>query len=323
LMMAFLKSLPDHLDRPAGLLSPGESSSKGYVLHYYQFNIGDYASHTSRLSVIEDITYRRLLDLYYLHERPFNGCSTDVARDIGMIEYQKEVDYILGKFFPKDGDLWVNNRADREIKTYQGKKKSASKAGKASAEARKSKASERPFNDRSTTVQPNIKHKPLNINHKPVTSVVKPKATRLSPDWTLTQEYYEAANKIKPGFTDQQIKLTADTFRDHWIAKNGKDAIKLDWLATWRNWVRNQRGQPNGQNRPASRRESVAERSNRQTAEILADIEAREAHSGPVAANGGSVRQQVGEPARPPKDGERTLQRYISVVGEKDSGSEG
>jgi len=30
-------------------------------------------------------------------------------------------------------------------------------------------------------------------------------------------------------------------FRDYWIAKAGKDGIKLDWLATWRNWIRNQK----------------------------------------------------------------------------------
>lgn len=27
-------------------------------------------------------------------------------------------------------------------------------------------------------------------------------------------------------------------FRDHWIAKPGADALKLDWSATWRNWCR-------------------------------------------------------------------------------------
>jgi hypothetical protein len=30
-----------------------------------------------------------------------------------------------------------------------------------------------------------------------------------------------------------------DRFRDYWIAKPGKDGVKLDWQATWRNWCRN------------------------------------------------------------------------------------
>jgi uncharacterized protein YdaU (DUF1376 family) len=32
-------------------------------------------------------------------------------------------------------------------------------------------------------------------------------------------------------------------FADYWNAKPGKDGVKLDWLATWRNWVRNERRQ--------------------------------------------------------------------------------
>lgn len=33
-------------------------------------------------------------------------------------------------------------------------------------------------------------------------------------------------------------------FRDYWTAKPGKDGRKLDWLATWRNWVRSERAPP-------------------------------------------------------------------------------
>lgn len=29
-----------------------------------------------------------------------------------------------------------------------------------------------------------------------------------------------------------------DKFRDYWLAKSGKDATKLDWQRTWRNWLR-------------------------------------------------------------------------------------
>ena len=53
-------------------------------MHYYQFNIGDYASHTRHLDLLEDLAYRRILDLYYLHERPLNGDATLVAKQIGM-----------------------------------------------------------------------------------------------------------------------------------------------------------------------------------------------------------------------------------------------
>lgn len=34
------------------------------------------------------------------------------------------------------------------------------------------------------------------------------------------------------------IAVEAERFRDYWHAKAGKDGRKLDWQATWRNWVR-------------------------------------------------------------------------------------
>ena len=82
-------------------------------MHYYQFNIGDYASHTSRLSLMEDLAYRRLLDLYYLTEQPFNECLTSVAREIGMPDNNDEIEYVLNKFFSLDGGFWVQSRADK------------------------------------------------------------------------------------------------------------------------------------------------------------------------------------------------------------------
>jgi len=121
---------------------------------------------------MEDLAYRRLLDLYYLSEQPFTECLTSVAREIGMPDHKEEIEYILNKFFNLDGGFWVQYRADKEIKTYQSKRKQQSKAGKASAEARKTKACEQASNERSTDVQPNIKHKPLNTKHIKDLSVI-------------------------------------------------------------------------------------------------------------------------------------------------------
>lgn len=125
-------------------------------MHYYNFNIGDYASHTRHLSELEDLAYRRLLDLYYLHEQPLNECPTTVARLINMRKHEKDVQAVLEEFFSLVTGLgWVNTRADQEIEKYHGKIESASKAGKASAQRR--------LNKRSTDVQLNKKQETGNI----------------------------------------------------------------------------------------------------------------------------------------------------------------
>jgi uncharacterized protein YdaU (DUF1376 family) len=130
-------------------------------MHYYSFNIGDYASHTRHLSPIEDLAYRRLLDLYYLHEQPLNERSTTVARLINLRDNQVEVQAILEEFFELvEGTGWINQRADDEIAKYHGKLQAASRAGKASAEKR--------LNARSTDVQPNKKQEPITIKQETV-----------------------------------------------------------------------------------------------------------------------------------------------------------
>jgi uncharacterized protein YdaU (DUF1376 family) len=135
-------------------------------MHYYQFNIGDYVSHTRHLSPIEDIAYRRLLDAYYLSERPLNSGITSIARQIGLRDYEQEVKIVLEEFFRLADDGWINTRADKEIAHFHSKIEQASKAGKASAERRS--------NARSTDVQPTNNKEPLTINHKPNKNTVAP-----------------------------------------------------------------------------------------------------------------------------------------------------
>jgi len=133
-------------------------------MHYYQFHIGDYASHTRHLSLLEDLAYRRLLDFYYLHEQPIK--QRDIARQIGMRDHEQDVLTVLNEFFLSTDAGFVSPRADKEIAHYHQKVEQASKAGKASAERR--------LNASSTDVQPTNNHKPITINHKPDISICPP-----------------------------------------------------------------------------------------------------------------------------------------------------
>ncbi|MEI6287187.1 MAG: YdaU family protein [Bacillota bacterium] len=157
-------------------------------MYYYQFNIGDYASHTQRLSLLEDLAYRRLLDEYYLHERPLNTGLTSVARQIGMREHENEVQFVLESFFHLTDDGWINVRADKEIAHFKGKIEQASKAGKASAERR--------LNGRSTGVQPTNNQQPITNNHKPLkNTVVSPSGVTdlVWQDWISLRKAKRAA----------------------------------------------------------------------------------------------------------------------------------
>jgi Uncharacterized protein conserved in bacteria len=89
-------------------------------MHRYSFHIGDYIAHTRHLGPMEDLAYRRMLDLYYLHERPLGACAEDIAECIGLPNAVDAVETVLTLFFfrgPEGGHH--NKRCDREIEEYQ------------------------------------------------------------------------------------------------------------------------------------------------------------------------------------------------------------
>lgn len=54
----------------------------------------------------------------------------------------------------------------------------------------------------------------------------------------LTTELREQAIKVRPDLSPDQIAFEFDCFLDYWRAKAGAGAVKRDWPATWRNWIR-------------------------------------------------------------------------------------
>jgi uncharacterized protein YdaU (DUF1376 family) len=86
-------------------------------MHFYQFHIGDYKSHTHHLSLTEDLAFRRLLDHYYLHEVPIK--QRDIARQIGMRDNEQDVLTVLDEFFVSTENGYINPRADEEISKYR------------------------------------------------------------------------------------------------------------------------------------------------------------------------------------------------------------
>jgi hypothetical protein len=72
-------------------------------------------------------------------------------------------------------------------------------------------------------------------------SVVGPRkrGTRIPDDFTVTTEMVTWARERVPGVDG---KTETEKFVNFWRAKTGKDATKLDWPATWRNWMLNAPG---------------------------------------------------------------------------------
>lgn len=134
-------------------------------MHYYQFNIGDYHSHTSHLDPLEDIAYRRMLDYCYLNEIPLPLEVDEIARLIRMRSHTDCIEIVLRDFFQKTKDGYIQPRVNDEVAKYHDKSAKAKK----SAEARwgnknKGKAD---ANALQTQSEGNANHKPITNNHKP------------------------------------------------------------------------------------------------------------------------------------------------------------
>lgn len=167
-------------------------------MHYYQFNIGDYVKDTQHLSDMEDLAYRRMIDLYYRMEKALPDSIDDIARLIRMRTHSECIAVVLQEFFVRTEDGFENKRIEKELRGY----KSKSEKARASAKSRWSKNKDlEDANALRTECDGNAKHKPITNNHKPI---LKDKASEnfSPPDglnleaWNLWLEYRKQ-NKLK------------------------------------------------------------------------------------------------------------------------------
>ena len=100
-------------------------------MNYYDFHIGDYASRTAHLSPLEDIAYRRLLDLYYTRESALPLDVQQVARLIRMRGHEDDITLVLGEFFEQTPAGWLHRKCEEVIQAFREKSGKASKSAKA------------------------------------------------------------------------------------------------------------------------------------------------------------------------------------------------
>ena len=199
-------------------------------MHFYSFNIGDYISHTKHLSDMEDLAYRRLLDLYYLHERTLNEDVAIVARKINMRDNVPEVETVLEEFFVLEVCKgWTNPRADEEIQKYQSKVEQSKRAAQASVQRR--------FNARSTDVEPTNNHKPITNNHNPINKTLKRPRNVTKKTWDdfLVHRKNKKAPLTETAFKGikNEVSKTSISLEEALIMcqARGWQSFKSDWIS--------------------------------------------------------------------------------------------
>ena len=199
-------------------------------MHYYQFNIGDYQSHTSHLSETEDLAYRRMLDWCYLHEKPLPVDPEEISRLVRMRTHSESIAIVLEEFFVNQNEGWFSERVNKEIQHYRDKIEKASKAGKASAQQR--------FNGRSTDVQPTNNHKPITNNQEPV------KKEKIEAPAGVTPETWAAFVQQRKTKKAQITQLVLDSIAKQaslasWSLEDAlKEIVVRNWTSFNAEWVK-------------------------------------------------------------------------------------
>ncbi len=240
--------------------------------------MGDYAAHTAHLEPMEDLAYRRMLDLYYLRESPLPSDPVEVARLVRLRQNIDEVKAVLGEFFTQTADGWRHFRCDQEIERMQDKQAKARASAAASVNARRTKASdssggnstdvERPLNERSANVERTLNVRSTNVELPTPTPIPIPKEgerggasapppPRIRPTkrcprtFEVTEVMRQWASTEAPGI---DVDLETAKLMDHEFG-----SARTDWVATWRNWMRKAAELPSrGRARPGPRDDPFA-----------------------------------------------------------------
>ena len=144
----------------------------------------------------------------------------------------------------------ANGRAIAEAKASYETWTKKVEGGRAGAKKRWSaKRKPKKTNDKSDDRTPNgmgigvpIDNHNHNHNHNhidrgaPDGAAKSEKGTRWKSGQQVPDEWRQWA--IDQRYKPRDVREQADSFSDYWAGKPGKDGVKLDWEATWRNWMR-------------------------------------------------------------------------------------
>lgn len=244
---------------------------------WYAWYPGDYASKTATLTLVEHGAYRVLLDHYYQMNGSMVANATLLLRACRAIDTveQAAVHAMLARFFVERDGFYHHERADAELEKRallrEKRAQAGSKGGKQKVanatilpagcqtqlQSQSPKKEEpEPTSEVVTSVSSNPEiqspEEPLLVceDRKPLPAIIpdpKPISSKINrgerwpsdaivpDDWILEAAEYLRVN----GLPQIDLKLSADTFQDYWPAQPGANGLKLDWRATWRNWVRN------------------------------------------------------------------------------------
>lgn len=211
---------------------------------------GDYLRDTRHLTPTRHGIYLLLLMHCWDQKGPV-PLDEQEAAGIANCRSADEIDalrYVLGRYFVKLEDGHYNKRMSEEVSRAENLSDLRSKAGQKSAKTRAKIRS-------ATRVQHLLNKSSAQVGTPTPTLTPTTTPTPTPKTYTEVHEGEQRASRLPAGFPDEQALRwceqkrpdlraadVGEKFRDYWLGVPGQRGRKLDWLATWRNFVRNERG---------------------------------------------------------------------------------
>lgn len=171
-------------------------------MHFYDFNIGEYAKKTQHLTNEEDLAYRRLLDMYYDTEKPIanpslSGGLATLSRRLRVSE--QAIKNVLDEFFP-DG---VNKHAEEKITAYYAYIAKQTANGKIGGRPKRTQAKPT-VKPKKPSAKPTLttNHLPLPTNQEPLTTNQEDSKTKQSQNLSAA-----IATVAKPATAKEETEL--------------------------------------------------------------------------------------------------------------------
>lgn len=238
----------------------------------YKLDISKYLATTAHLTTQEHGAYLLLICHYWQSGAPIPAHQVQAITRLSKIMWSRSEPVLLGFFRIVDG-VWIHDQLENELHTAAIMRAKRSKAGKTSATKKQSQKKQpeekqqdtgvdiqHVLNTCSTHVQhmfntcsapdalPQQQYDAFGAPHIEDTQAAgdgvndkKPaikKGSRLPADWELPDDYLAWALQQSVKWSRTDVIKISEVFRDYWVSRTGQIATKLDWSATWRNWIR-------------------------------------------------------------------------------------
>lgn len=192
---------------------------------------GDYWRDTNHLSDAEHVSYLKLISHYWTH-----GSLPDDDARLARIAGRSTEEWMgmksmLQAFFKHN---WTHSRIDRELVRQKSVSESNSQRARKAATVRWGGMLQASSEHCLTNANQSQNHNQILDSESKKESVPRSsRGSRLPADWFPDLEEQELAAQL-----GVPVKAELEKFRDYWISQPGQKGVKVDWAATWRNWIR-------------------------------------------------------------------------------------